>query len=94
MANHLGDTHVRYVFGADDSCLPGRLHHGPAQAVEGRGWQKASERVNELRAVAIARGLACREKKARIGGGGDDSSLARRRCLAVVGLLQSRLTAA
>jgi len=80
----LGDSHVRYVFGADDALLACRFHLAAAQAEESGAGMAAEEFSDELCAVVIAGGLAGREEDGRVGGGGDGTSVdsSRRDCMA------------
>jgi uncharacterized protein YdeI (YjbR/CyaY-like superfamily) len=75
MANDLGDAHVGDVFGADDAVLAGLLHLFAAKAEEGRLREAVTELADELGTVVVAAGFAGREEDARVGCGGDGTSV-------------------
>ena len=58
----LGDAHYRNVFRPDDAHLAGGFHRGTAQAGEARRWHDCFHGCDQLRAVVIAGGFACRYK--------------------------------
>ena len=75
VAQDLGEAHVGDVLGADDALLAGGFHAGPAQAGEDGGGQAGMEFGDDGGAIVVAGGLAGGEEDARVGDGGDASSL-------------------
>jgi hypothetical protein len=63
------------VLGADDALLASRFHAGAAQAGEGGAGNSGLEFGDDGGAVEVTGGLAGGEEDARVGDGGDASSL-------------------
>lgn len=76
VAQHLGDAHVRDIFGADDALLTGRLHLRAAETRELRVGELLPECGDDGCAVGVARGFAGGEEDARVGVRRDDFSVA------------------
>ena len=62
----LGDTHVGYVFSADDALLSSGFHLAAPEPEEGGFGVTAGEFSDDLCAVVIAGGLAGREEEGRV----------------------------
>jgi hypothetical protein len=75
VADDFGDAHVSYVFSADDAVEAGGLHLGATEAERGEVRMAGVEFGEELRAVVVAAGFAGGEEDARVGGGGDGTSV-------------------
>jgi hypothetical protein len=75
VAEDLGDAHHRDVFGPDHLLLMLTGHLGAAQPGEGRIGNAGAKGADELCAIGVAGGFACREEDARVGDGSDESSL-------------------
>ena len=75
VADDLGDAHVGDVFGTDDTLLACLLHLLAAETEEGGGRNGGFEGGDELRAVMVSAGFACREEDARVGWSADELSL-------------------
>jgi hypothetical protein len=75
VADDLSDAHDGHVFGADDLLLVLARHLGAAEASEGCIWEASAQGGDDLGAIGVTGGLASGEEDARIGDGGDGSSL-------------------
>jgi hypothetical protein len=76
VAEDFGDAHDGYVFGADGLLLAVGGHFRAAEAGEAGGGEAVFQFGDEAGAVVVARGFAGGEEDARVGGRGDDFSLA------------------
>ena len=57
MADYLGNSHMRYVFGTDDALLAGLLHALAAEPGKGGIRQGFAQRVDQMRSVDVTRRL-------------------------------------
>jgi hypothetical protein len=76
VAQDFGDAHNGYVFGADGLLLALGGHFCASETGEAGGWEAVFQLGDEAGAVVVARGFAGGEEDARVGGRGDDFSLA------------------
>jgi len=58
MADHLGNSHVRYVLCSYDALLASLLHPLAAESRKASFRQSFPQRVDEMRTVDVAGGLA------------------------------------
>jgi hypothetical protein len=75
VADDLGDAHDGDVLGSDNLLLVLAGHLSAAEPGEGGAGDPGAECGNDLGAICVAGGLAGGEEDARIGNGGDASSL-------------------
>jgi len=76
VTEHFGNAHVGNVLGADDTPLASLFHLPAAETEESCLGKGRLQRLNQLRAVVVPRGLSGGEEDMRIGRRHDGNSLA------------------